>query len=72
MAGASKNSRTTVATQKFECPECGGEIVMKTLYENGRLRNVAECSKCKLTKRPYKSRRPKYTAVRDFFCPKTH
>lgn len=51
MAGASKNSRTTVATQKFECPECGGEIVMKTLYENGRLRNVAECSKCKLTKR---------------------
>ena len=34
-----------------ECPECGGEIVMKTLYENGRLRNVAECSKCKLTKR---------------------
>ena len=51
MAGSSKNSRTTVATQKFECPECGGEIVMKTLYENGRLRNVAECSKCKLTKR---------------------
>ena len=44
MAGASKNSRTTVATQKFECPECGGEIVMKTLYENGRLRNVAECT----------------------------
>ena len=35
MAGASKNSRTTVATQKFACPDCGGEIVMKTLYEAG-------------------------------------
>lgn len=51
MAGASKNSRTAVATQKFICPNCSGEIVMKTLYENGRLRNVAECSGCKLTKR---------------------
>ena len=42
MAGASKNSRTTVTTHKFECPDCRGELVMKTLYENGRLRNVAE------------------------------
>ena len=51
MAGASKNSRTTVATQKFACSDCGGEIVMKTMYENGRLRNLAECSKCKRTER---------------------
>ena len=51
MAGASKNSRTTVATQKFECPECGGEIVMKTMYENGKIKNVAECSKCKRVER---------------------
>lgn len=51
MAGASKNSRTTVATQKFTCSDCGGEIVMKTMYENGRLRNLAECSKCKRTER---------------------
>ena len=43
MAGASKNSRTTVATQKFICPECGGEIIMKTMIENGRLKNQAEC-----------------------------
>ncbi|MCH5288546.1 MAG: hypothetical protein J1E32_01360 [Treponema sp.] len=50
MAGASKNSRTTVATQKFMCP-CGGEIAMKTLMENGRLRNLAECPKCKRTER---------------------
>ncbi|MEE1213336.1 MAG: hypothetical protein UHO11_12710 [Treponema sp.] len=51
MAGASKNSRTTVATQKFVCPDCGGEIVMKTLYEAGKLKNIAECSKCKRTER---------------------
>ena len=51
MAGASKNSRTTVATQKFICPDCSGEIVMKTMFENGRLRNLAECCKCKRTER---------------------
>ena len=51
MARASKNSRTTVATQKFACPDCGGEIIMKTLYEAGKLKNVAECSKCKRTER---------------------
>ncbi len=51
MAGASKNSRTTVATQKFICPDCGGEISMKTMFENGRLRNLAVCSKCKRTER---------------------
>lgn len=50
MAGASKNSRTASSTHKFLCP-CGGEIVMKTLFENGRLRNVAECSKCKRVER---------------------
>ena len=51
MAGACKNSRTTVATQKFAWPDCGGEIVMKTLYESGKLKNIAECSKCKRTER---------------------
>ena len=51
MAGASKNSRTTVATQKFMCPDCGAEIVMKTILQNGRLKNVAECSKCKRVER---------------------
>ena len=50
MAGASKNSRTTVTTQKFLC-SCGGEIEMKTKLENGRLKNYAECSKCKRTER---------------------
>ena len=51
MAGASKISRTAVATQKFICPDCGGEIVMKTMYDEGRIKNVAECSKCKRTER---------------------
>jgi hypothetical protein len=50
MAGASKNSRTTTATQKFFCP-CGGEVKMKTMFENGKLKNVAECEKCKRTER---------------------
>ena len=51
MAGASKCSRTAVATQKFICPDCGGEIIMKTMYDEGRIKNVAECSKCKRTER---------------------
>ncbi len=51
MAGTSKNSRTTVATQKFFCPDCGGEVVMKTMVENGRIRNLAECQKCKRSER---------------------
>jgi transcription elongation factor Elf1 len=46
----SKNARTTVTTHKFTC-SCGGEIVMKTLFESGRLKNVAECEKCKRTER---------------------
>ena len=39
MAGASKNSRTAVATQKFSCP-CGGEVVLKTMVENGKILNA--------------------------------
>lgn len=52
MAQASKNSRTSIATQKFFC-SCGGEIKMKTLFEQGKVKNVAECEKCKrLERRP--------------------
>ena len=50
MGGASKNSRTSVTTQKFVCT-CGGEVIMKTLVESGKLKNVAECSKCKRVER---------------------
>jgi hypothetical protein len=52
MAQASKNARTSSATQKFFC-SCGGEVKMKTVFENGKVKNVAECEKCKrLERRP--------------------
>ena len=50
MGQASKNSRTTSATQKFFC-SCGGEVKMKTLFANGKVKNQAECDKCKRTER---------------------
>jgi len=50
MGGASKNSRTAVTTHKFACP-CGGEVIMKTLFESGKLKNVAECTQCKRVER---------------------
>jgi hypothetical protein len=50
MAQTSKNSRTAAATQKFFC-SCGGEIKMKTMSESGKVKNVAECDKCKRTER---------------------
>ncbi len=46
----SKNSRTTVATQHFTC-SCGGEVVLKTMITNGKLKNIAECTKCKRVER---------------------
>jgi transcription elongation factor Elf1 len=51
MGTVSKNSRTTVATHKFTCSSCGGDVVMKTLFEKGKLKNIAECSKCKRVER---------------------
>ena len=45
MAAASKNSRTSVSTQKFIDPVSGGEIVMRTILKNGKLKNVAVCEK---------------------------
>jgi hypothetical protein len=50
MAVASKNSRTSSATQKFLCP-CGGEVKMKALFESGKIKNIAECDKCKKVER---------------------
>jgi len=50
MAQASKNSRTASATQRFMC-SCGGEIKMKTLFESGKVKNMAECEKCKRKER---------------------
>ncbi len=45
MAEISKNARTGIGTQKFFCG-CGGEVKMKSVFNNGRLRNLAECEKC--------------------------
>ena len=45
MAQISKNARTTSATHHFFCP-CGGEVKMKTVFEGGKIKNVAECEKC--------------------------
>jgi len=45
MAQMSKNARGTSGTQKFLCP-CGGEIKMKSVFSNGKIRTVAECDKC--------------------------
>jgi hypothetical protein len=50
MGQSSKNARTSTATQKFFC-SCGGEVRMKTLFESGKLKNIAECDKCKRTER---------------------
>ena len=50
MPQASKNSRTSSATQKFMC-SCGGEIKMKTTFEQGKVKNHAECDKCKRVER---------------------
>ncbi len=46
----SKNARVGVVTQKFFCT-CGGEVKMKLVFTSGKLRNVAECEKCKRTER---------------------
>ncbi|MBU0928945.1 MAG: hypothetical protein KKA67_14440 [Spirochaetes bacterium] len=50
MGQVSKNSRTSSTTHHFYCP-CGGEVKMKTLFDDGRVKNVAECEKCKRTER---------------------
>jgi len=52
MAQISKNARTSAASQKFLCA-CGGEIKMKALFQSGKIKNIAECEKCKrLERRP--------------------
>jgi hypothetical protein len=50
MAAVSKNARTTNSKQKFLC-SCGGEIKMKTLFESGKSKIIAECEKCKRSER---------------------
>ena len=39
-----------MVTQKFFC-NCGGEVKMKLVFDNGKLRNVAQCEKCQRQER---------------------
>ncbi len=50
MAEISKNARVNVGTQQFFCA-CGGEIKMKSVFANGKLKNVATCAKCNRSER---------------------
>ena len=50
MAQVSKNARTSSSTHHFYCP-CGGEVKMKTIFDNGKVKNIAECEKCKRVER---------------------
>jgi hypothetical protein len=43
-----------IKTQKF-FHDCGGQIFMKALFSNGRLKPVAECEKCHITARHIKN-----------------
>ena len=45
MAQVSKNARTGSSTHKHECP-CGGEVKMRSVFANGKMRNMAVCEKC--------------------------
>ena len=51
MAGVSKNARIGSGTHKFVHAEDGGEIKMKSIFKNGRMKHVAECEKCKRQER---------------------
>lgn len=50
MGQISKNARTSSATQKFFC-SCGGEVKMKSIFNGGKLKNMAVCEKCKRQER---------------------
>jgi hypothetical protein len=50
MAEISKNARVNVVVERFFCG-CGGEIKMKSVFSNGKLKSVATCNKCNRTER---------------------
>lgn len=50
MAGVSKNARITSGTHNFSCP-CGGEVKMRSVFSNGRMKHHAYCEKCKREER---------------------
>lgn len=50
MAWTSKNARVISGTHKFICA-CGGEVKMRSIFSNGRMRHLAYCEKCKREER---------------------
>jgi hypothetical protein len=50
MAEISKNARVNVVVEKFFCA-CGGEVKMRSVFTNGRIKTLAECTKCNRTAR---------------------
>jgi hypothetical protein len=50
MAEISKNARVNVVVEKYFC-DCGGEVKMKSIFAKGRMKTVAECTKCNRTGR---------------------
>ncbi len=50
MAEISKNARTNVVVEKFFCA-CGGEVKMRSVFNNGKVKTLAECTKCNRTAR---------------------
>jgi hypothetical protein len=50
MAEISKNARVNVVVEKFFCG-CGGEVKMKSVFTQGRMKTLAECTKCNRTGR---------------------
>jgi hypothetical protein len=53
MAQVSKNARTGSTTHKHLCP-CGGEVKMRSVFADGKMRNMAVCESC-----DRRERRPK-------------
>ncbi|ADN02794.1 hypothetical protein [Spirochaeta thermophila] len=50
MGKISKNAKVGRGAQKFFCP-CGGEVKMKAVFQNGKMKLQAVCEKCKRTER---------------------
>jgi len=49
----SKNARKNVKKQVYYCSSCGGEVIMKSVFKNGKLKHYAQCTNiaCKKIKR---------------------
>ena len=45
----SKNARLGNGRQIFYCPECNGRIENISIFENGKLKHISRCTRCKKT-----------------------